>query len=62
MSGKKRSNKPRPVIAYQPDGVRTFASVSEASRHYGLSVSNICLLIRTAGVSNGGVSFDYIDL
>lgn len=46
------------VIAYEPDGVRIFESVSAAARHYDLSPQYISHLIHNGETTADGVSFD----
>lgn len=46
------------VIAYEPDGVRIFESVSAAARHYDLTPQYISHLIHNGETTAAGVSFD----
>lgn len=52
-------NQQRKVIAYEPDGIKTFENVKEAAAHYGLHIQSIYALINNGNETDGGVSFDY---
>ena len=52
-------NQQRKVIAYEPDGIKTFENVKEAAAHYGLRIQSIYALINNGNETDGGVSFDY---
>lgn len=50
---------PRKVVAYESDGIKTFASAKEAAAHYGINIHTLYALINNGKETAGGVSFDY---
>lgn len=50
----------RPVIAYEPDGVREFGSAREAAKHYGLDTKQVYKLIKSGGEVDG-IGFNFMD-
>jgi hypothetical protein len=57
-SAEANKRKARPIICVS-DGLK-FPSISEASRHYGINVTNICAMCRGRYKSIGGRRFQYL--
>ncbi len=50
----------RQVIAFEPDGVKTFQNVKEAATYYGLRTNRVYSLIYSGEETFNGVSFNYL--
>jgi hypothetical protein len=50
----------RPVIAFEPDGVKEFANAKEAAVYYGLKLQRVFDLIASAETTHSDIGFNYL--